>query len=328
MPFSVAITFATPLGLLVALGGILPLAALVRARRRRQAVGSALGLAQPGLGAELPLALAFAVLAALIGLAAAQPSIVRKAERPARTDAQAFFVLDVSRSMLASRGPGETTRMDRAKSLAESLRHRLPGVPVGLASLTDQTLPHLFPTVHGETFERTLERALAAGRPAAAQGFGGLATALDTLIDVPAKNYFAATARRRLIVVLTDGESVAPLVDLTFTREFRRPPGVGTLLVQVGRPGEDVYLPNGNRDPDYEPVAGSRAIVEQLARATGGRAFGEDELSSVAGEARRYLGRGPTVLSTRTDRSTPLSPYVALAGVVPLALILRRRNLR
>ena len=55
-----------------------------------------------------------------------------------RTDAQVFVVADVSRSMLASSRAGSSTRLERVQAEADELRARLPGVPVGILSLTDR----------------------------------------------------------------------------------------------------------------------------------------------------------------------------------------------
>src|SRR5437764_1183025 len=94
-------TFLTGLGALAALAALLPLAAWTAGRRRAAAVRTSLGLPPPvrRTGAR-PLAAAGAV--ALLGIAAAQPALTREPRVHERTDVQALFVFDISRSMAAS----------------------------------------------------------------------------------------------------------------------------------------------------------------------------------------------------------------------------------
>src|SRR5207245_1127951 len=78
--------------------------------------------------------------------AGTQPTLVRRSQHHVRKDAQAWFVLDTSLSMKAAAGPAAPTRFERAQALAIRLRRKLGDVPVGIASITDRALPHLFPT--------------------------------------------------------------------------------------------------------------------------------------------------------------------------------------
>ena len=82
--------------------------------------------------------------------------MVESDKRPhVRTDAEAFVVLDVSRSMLAQSSLTRPQRIERAKAAAIELRRGLPDVRVGVASLTDRVLPHLFPSADEKVFEAT-----------------------------------------------------------------------------------------------------------------------------------------------------------------------------
>jgi hypothetical protein len=141
-----SVTFLSPLGALLAFGVVVPLAALVVIARRADGVRRNLDLARrPRLTLALPTVAAVAV-AGLLGLAAAQPVASQDTKRRVRSDAEAFIILDVSRSMLARRDPGSSSRLERAKRAAAVLRAALPAMPVGVASLTDRALPHLFPS--------------------------------------------------------------------------------------------------------------------------------------------------------------------------------------
>jgi len=53
---------------------------------------------------------------------------------------------------------------------------------------------------------------------------------------------------------------------------------------------------------------------------------GEEDLAAAAGSARRLLGGGPTVARGERRSRVALTPYVALAAALPLALLLWRRE--
>ena len=102
-----------------------------------------------------------AAVPVLVGVAAAQPVVTSARTVPQRSDAEVFIVLDTSRSMLASSSSGEPSRFERAREDALALQAELPGVPIGIASLTDRVLPHLFPTVDQRVFRETMREAVA-----------------------------------------------------------------------------------------------------------------------------------------------------------------------
>ena len=107
----------------------------------------------------------------LLGLAAAQPLVERTSDRKVRSDAEAYVVLDVTRSMLARPSLRGQMRIERAKRAAEQLRASLPDVKVGVASITNRVLPHLFPSADQDVFRATLSKALGVDRPAPGTGF-------------------------------------------------------------------------------------------------------------------------------------------------------------
>ena len=119
-----SVEFLTPLAGLVALLCLVPLAAFVRARvvaRRRRA---AVGLSEPRRRAYLlPLAAVLAAAVAL-GLAAMQPVVSFDETRRVRTDAEAYIVIDTTRSMLARAAPGSPQRIARAKAIATLVEER------------------------------------------------------------------------------------------------------------------------------------------------------------------------------------------------------------
>jgi len=305
----------------VTIGAAAPLAAFVRSEQRAAGVRELLGLGPPG-GSRRPLVGVIVVLAVLAGIGAAQPVLAKTHHQAARTDAEAFFIIDTSRSMLASDGPDAETRYDRARDIALRLRDGMSTVPVGLASLTDRVLPLVFPTAKRATFESTLRLALGVDRPASSEAGDVRATKFTALAAVGNRNFFRG-ADRRLAVVFTDAESTS--FDANVVANALAEGNVQLLVVRIGKLGETVYGPNGAPEP-YESDPGSAALAESLASAAGGEAFGEDDLDSAIGAARRMVGEGPVVAQTEQLDVKPLAPYVFLAALLPLAFLLYRRN--
>jgi hypothetical protein len=317
-------SFLTPFAAFVALLVAVPLAAFVISERRRQRVSALLHLAEPGRLRRGAPALAVTAVAGLLGLAAMQPTLVNRHSKHVRTDAEAFFVLDTSRSMLASAGRGKPTRFERARRLAARLRLEIGDVPTGLASITDRTLPHVFPTPDIDTFETALTKAMGIERPPPSDGFSIKVTTLGSLAHVATDNFFSPTAEHRLVVVFTDGET-KPFVEASLGTLFRKPPAVKTIFVHIWGADERVYLPGGP-DPNYRPDPVSKTTVGQLAFATAGAAVGEHDYGRLVQQARADVGSGPTRVLEKERRRFALAPYVAAFAFVPLGFLFWRRN--
>jgi hypothetical protein len=321
-----ALGFLSPWAALVAAGVALPLAALAAAELRAVRARRHLGLAAPARSARAAPGAALAVLAALLGVAATQP-VVRTIDRErVRSDAEAIYVVDTSRSMLASSGAGGVTRFERARDAAARLREELSEVPTGLASLTDRVLPLALPTARAGVFGSTLERALSVDSPPP-QVIARAATTLAALPDLVQGRLFSPVAKRRLAVVFTDGES-RPVDDRAVARALQAGDVLGPVFVRVWNAGERVYGSDRVPEPGYRPDTTSGARLQALARAVDGRVVGPGDTGEAAAEARRLLGKGPVVTRGRQVRSLSLAPYAALASLVPLAFLLWRRNVR
>jgi hypothetical protein len=302
---------------------LLPLVGLAAVTRRAGRVRRSLALApRPKRRLLLPVAAAVAA-AGLLGLAAAQPVLARTTTLDVRTDAEVFVALDVSRSMLASRGPGGPTRLSRAKAVAQELRGELTGVPVGLASLTDRILPHLFPSADEDVFRTTLARAIGIEHPPPRSTFSRNATSFDSLADVATRRFFSPEAQQRLLVVLTDGES-EPVTAGRVGRLLRRA-SVKTVFVQLWDPAERVYT-NGSAEPQYRPDPSGRTLLEALAVATGGALFSERETARAADKSRELLSGGPTRAEGVREARSGLAAFLALAALLPVGLLLARTD--
>jgi hypothetical protein len=321
----VHLEFLTPLGWLVALGAVLALAAFVIADRRERRVRRALGLEPLTAWDRLPLVASLLLLPLLLGAATAQPVIESSRERQVRKDAEVYVVFDTSRSMLASAAPAAPTRFERAQTEAVEVRAALPDIPVGVASLTNRLLPHLFPTADESAFATTVEQSIGIERPPPEQSAGVNVTTFAPLADLQPDNYFDAKTTHRLAIVFTDGETVRRQ-SVRLRRSLIKPPGVHVIFVHVADPTERVLDRRGRPEAGYRADPRSGEQLDSMAKLLRGRSFDEDELGQVAPAARDMLGPGLRVAAGTERRSYPLAPYVALAGFVPLALILRRRN--
>jgi hypothetical protein len=320
------VTFLTPFGALVALAVVVPLVAFIVAERGRRHVAAVLALPNTQGLSRRATTISLLSIAALLGLAATQPTLVHKSAHKVRKDAAAFFVIDTSRSMLASNGPAAPSRFERASKLAVEVRNRLPDVRVGLASMTDRVLPHLFPSSDRDAFDLTLGEVVGIERPPPSDGFNTVITTLGALTHVATDNFFPAEARHRLVVVFTDGESNR-FVDSSVGALFKRPPVTRTIFVHLWGPGEHVYDAKGQPEPAYRLDSSSTQGVARLAEATNGLALEGEDGDETADAARSLLGSGPKIDDVRERRRLDLAPFLALGVFAPLGFLLYRRNL-
>ena len=317
-----ALTFLSPAGGLVALGIVVPIAALLLAERRVARARSLLRLGAPGAQGLRTIVAALAAVPLLLGVAASQPAVRTQHGTRLRTDAQAIYVLDVSRSMSAAAEPRGRSRLARAREAALRLHSGLTEIPSGVATLTDRVLPDLFPVGDAAAFASTVQHIGIEQPPP--QSIAVNATTLAPLADVATQGYYLPAARKRLLVVLTDGESQS-FSAAAVARALRFGPGASLILVRIWAEGERVFGPSGQPE-SYRPDPESGPALAGLAAATGGRVFAEGDLGAATQFARSTLGTGPTTARGRELRTTPLAPYVAAAALVPLLFVLRRRN--
>jgi hypothetical protein len=258
---------------------------------------------------------------ALLGLAAAQPALTHTASVRERTDAAALFVFDISRSMAASATPDSATRLDRAVNAAVRLRAAIPDVPAGIATLTDRVLPSLLPVPDIGSFDGVARHAVAIENPPPA-ATSPVATSYGALQQIASGDYFPRHVTRRIVVLLTDGES-NPLDPSQVANGLARSHGYRFLAVRFWNPNEQVYDSNGRAESGYHPNPAGAAIVGGLAAATGGRSFSESEAGAAASYLRALAGTGPSVASGAIPSERTLAPFVAaLAVLLLLAAVL------
>lgn len=316
------LTFLTPEAALVGLAAAVPLVAVLLAARSAERARRILGLVRGSRRRVVVPIAAIALAAALLALAASQPILERDVTLRVREATEAYVVVDVSRSMLAATDPESTTRLERARAVALELREAMPEIRVGVASLTDRVLPHLFPSADAQAFRLTVERTLGIERPPPRENLSINATTLDALTGLATRRFFSRQARNRLAVVVTDGESRA-VNELGIAARLRRPPHVQTVFVHVWGADERVYS-QGVPEAEYRVDTSARERLERLAAANDGAVYDEDEVGEAARKSRELLRGATTVAEASKRERRPLAPYLALAAFLPLGLLLGR----
>ena len=317
------LSFLTPLDALFALAAVVPLAALLAFERRSAEIRRALSLPRPRRRGLVPVVAALVLLPGLVATAAAQPVVVRQRLLHERVDAQAFFIFDTSRSMQAQ-APGGATRLARAKREALRLRAMLGDIPVGIASMTDRTLPNLLPTADTALFDRTLLQSVAIDRPPPSQRYKGRATTLEALVPIGFSHFFPPGVTHRLLVVFTDGEATEPSATLRFgILQSGLPP---PMFVHVWAPDERIVV-HGRVDGKYVPDPASGETLTRFADLANGRVFGEHDLGALASTLRAAAGKAAATTTVEAHARVALAPWFVLAGVVPLGFLFWRRNL-
>ncbi len=310
-----SVTLATPFALLAGLVGVVPIAvALLRLRTARR-LRRELGLEEPPVRARLARPIALACVFALLGLAAARPSIRVQHERTARTDAEVIIVLDSSRSMLAAPGPDAESRYQRAVAFARRLHDELPTVPTGVSSLTNRLLPYLFPTTDDRAYDLVLDKAVGIERPPPSLSVDRWVTTFDPLNEVSVRHYFSPTARKRVLVVLSDAETH----DFDATNVLRHLQRVGTtpLVVRFWRANERIYR-RGRPIGNYRATEPDALLTLQSA---GWVTFRETDADAAATFVRQRIGAGPTARVGYRRQETSVAPIAALAALGPLLLL-------
>jgi hypothetical protein len=322
-----SIGFLSPAGALVVLVVAVPLGAFWLLERRIRRVTRALAVEPAPLRSRLGVPVAIAAAVALLALAAAEPVVGVTHTRRTAVRAEVVFVIDTSRSMGAAPAPGAPSRLDRAKEIAAVLRAHVPDVPAGISSFTDRVLPHLFPSPDPRVFAATLADAIKIDSPPPNHGeTGGRSTDLTALAAVPRTGFFLPGATKRLVIVLTDAESL-PASRAVVGAAYQRPPGARAIFVHVWNARDRIWI-GSHTDPGYRPDPSSAGTAERMALATGGRSFAESDVAGAVSAARAAVAGAGTSNENVSETSRPVGVWLALAAALPLALVLRARNLR
>lgn len=318
------VSFLTPIAALFGFLALVPLAVLISRRRRAEHIQRALGLGAGAPHRWQMLVVSIAAVPVLIGVAAAQPVVTSTRTVEQRSDAEVFVVMDTSRSMLAAAASNEPTRFDRARDDALALQEELQDIPLGIASMTDRVLPHLFPTVDRRVYRETMLEAVGIERPPPSSSFGTTVTTLDALGVIPTLAFFDPAAKKRAVVVFTDGESQP--ISTVLSSDYSQAPKIDVTFVRVGNASERIYE-SGLAEAGYEADTAAGNTLSGAATAVGGRVLQAGEVYETAATVREALGTGPSRERRIEGNRQALMPWVALLTVVPIGFVLYRRNL-
>ena len=315
-----SLTFQTPLGGLLALLALVPLAAFAVAERRIRAARRILRLPEPSARrARLRLA-AVASVPLLLGLAATQPALRTRSSSPVRADAAVFVVLDTSTSMSASASAHAPTRLAQARRIAVAVGAQLPGIPLGVATFTDRVLPDSFPSADPAIFASTVRMVTIESPPP--RETSRVATDFAALGELRTAGFFTHAQTHRALLLITDGESVA-FNATALARTLAASPRIHVVVVRVGGGADRLRTANGRPGGTYRPdPAGAQRSVAQLAAATGGQAFAGGS-AGVAAALRSEIGTGTTVRVASEPETRSLAVYIVILGVIPLLLVVR-----
>jgi hypothetical protein len=342
LTIAVDVTFVTPLAGFLAVTVVLPVGVFLISASRN-ARGRVLLQLPPPRSSQRSAFVAVALLPLLLGLAAAGPALRRHVGRRVRTDAQAIFVFDTSRSMAAAASFDAPSRFAQAQQAAIKLRHdAIPDIPAGVVSFTTQLIPHLFPTPNEAAFNSTVENVIGVLKPPPPFfSFGVSGTSFGPLMTLRNQGYFNPTTKHRFAIVLTDGESgpfdpAALRQSLSLSQPvsvfpgrpiFRVEPPVSLLVVRVGSPTDKIYDSLHRVEAAYRAPPQAAANTQSLARSTHGQAFPVSDLAAASAALKRLTGSGNGSVQGVKTKTIALAPWVVLAAFVPLGFLLRRRNL-
>ena len=143
--------------------------------------------------------------------------------------------------------------------------------------------------------------------------------------DLGSSGYFSPGARRRVVVILTDGESVQDeLASLPARLDAER---IKPFLVRIWGADERIYFPDGTLNGAYNPDPASENEMLALANSLQTPLYTAGDAAKVTEDLREALGKGPHGTRGRELQSTPLAPIFVGLAFLPLLYLLYRRNL-
>jgi Ca-activated chloride channel family protein len=303
-----ALSFASPIGLLALLAIPLALLALYAARRRRttyairfpaaSTLAAAAGVVSPWRR-YVPAALALAAIAALaLALAKPQRTIAVPVE-----GASVVLVTDHSGSMSAT--DVEPDRLSAAEAAAETFLDKLPSkTRVGVVAYSDGPDGTLAPTTDRDRVRQTIEAQSASGATATGE-------ALQVAIDTLAPDGNKAKSKASAVVLLSDGKTTTGRDPVEVARVAKRL-GIPVYTVALGT--DDATIPNPV-SPLSPPIAvpPDPETLKEIADVSGGRAFTSDD----AGQLRSIYSTLGSRLATKHEQREITAGF-ATAGLVLL----------
>jgi hypothetical protein len=216
--------------------------------------------------------------------------------------------------MAAAPSPSSRSRLARARNEALALAPRLGDVPVGVATLTDRVLPGLFPTSDRAAYDSAVSSLTVEDPPP--REVSTVATTFDALRAVATQGFFTPSAKRRAIVLVTDGES-RPF-DPAGVAATLGAHGIALAVIRVGDGSDRDWRPDGKPEANFRPDPRAAALSVRRLAAAAQVPAGSGSVDAVA----RSLGSGPSTVVGVQPRTRPLAPLAVLLALVPLVLLL------
>ena len=249
-------------------------------------------------------------------------------DRDGRIDAEALFVFDMTRSMLARNGrgrrdalrPGPRGREEAACRRFRDVPPARPRSPTGCCRSSSRPRART-------CSPRRSTAPLGIERPPPDRSGRGRATALGALTALATQNFFGAAADRRRRRRPHRRRVAAHRPRHAARAAARRPAscpsssGSGTRTSGSSTPAA---CPSAATGPIRTAALSSRPLPRPARDACSRRASSAARSTAI----RRALGEGPTGPRGRELQSSELAPFVLAAAFLPLGFLLWRRNLR
>ena len=253
----------------------------------------------------------------LLFFSAADPSIKTSEIVWLNRGADIVFILDVSPSMAALDMDGKN-RFDTGRNMIGEFAHNRPSDSIGLVAVGEDAALLLPPTSDREALNLRLERLQI--------GELGDGTALGMGIGVAAYHLEKSSAKRKIAVLITDGENNAGALHPETAADMLREIGVSFWVIAVGTAGE---VPIDYVDPHTRirrtGIFDSRYDTESLRRlsAAGGGTFISANSADLFSAAFSQIDSNEiTVQRSRLiSRMTSYSFQFLLCAIVMLAAV-------
>lgn len=301
----------------LALALLLPVAALLRRRRHRGALGLPDGAAalaaasRPGLAFLVPTGRCLGLLLLICALAG--PELRHKTTTPSGRGVDVMLAIDLSESMAAMDfrlADRSVTRLEGVAEAAAKLAASRPGDRIGLVAFGSRAYLVLPPTTDREALFQALSHLEV--------GAAGKRTAMGDGLGLALRRLRQASGLARVVILLGDGGSNAGEVTPETGALAAADLGMRVHVVGVGRDEPAPFLVNHpllGREIIHEKAPVDEAVLAGIARTASGLYFRADDAAGLD-KALMAIGareQSDMTVTTRAD-GIPLAPLgIALA---------------
>ena len=312
------VSFLTPLDALFALAGLVPLAALVLARRRADAgaAGARGSRRRAGMRSRRSSSRSRSSPRCSVSPPHSRSSSTSSSSRSAPTR-RSYFVFDTSLSMSAraSLHCADAARPGEARRAAPPPRPRRPAGRARVDDRPDAAEPAAHDRPRPDRADARASRSGSTGRRRAS-GTRGRATTLQALLPIGDSHFYSTGVTHRILVVFTDGESSR--LPPSYAIAARATPVVPPFLVHVWSRERARLRARPARPPlPARPAGGDElAAAVRLASRTAGSSS-ENQIGQVATAIHAAAGPATAHTTVQQYARVALAPWFVLAGCRP-----------